>query len=294
MSYPIDVAFEEQLISNLTILTQQKASKLMKACTVRKTHAKHVDFPRLGNGEVSEITTRHAATVLEDLPHSKVRVVLRDFSKATALDQEDDQKTLIEFKSPYVRQLASAHGRKMDDLIITAADAATTVVDNTGATSTEAVANTIDDDFGTGSNNDITVEKLLETRRIYASEEVDLDNEEVFFVLDPISERELLSETQVTSSDYNSSKVLTDGKLNAFLGFQFIMSNRLNTASGVNDVKSLAIVKSGMGLAINNDVSVAIDKRPDLNNLTQVLAKMSAEAVRIEDNKVIVVEAYRA
>lgn len=289
----IDVAFDEQLESNLIIRTQQKASKFYDKVTVKSVvGAKSVDVARLGALDgVEEIDTRPSATILSDINHSRIRLVFKDFYKATYLTQEDEIKTLIDFQNPYVGQLAAVHGRNIDDLCIAAAVASATTVDNTGSTSTEAVKNTVATSVG-GNNTDLNIEKMLRARRTFEQEEVDVEMDQLYLAIDPIAKEALLQETQVISSDYSFRKALAEGKVDDYMGYNIFVSNRLQ--DGTNQKTCLAFVKSGITLGINQGMKVEIDKRADLKGLTQLSARMSANAVRTENEKVIPVYCYRA
>lgn len=291
MSTEINKAFVQQFSSNLIRLAQQRGSKLVGTVMNKDVTGKYAHFERLGATQATKRTSRHADTPLTDTPHSRRRVGLDDYIVADLIDSQDEVRMLVDPKAPYAVNMSDALGRTLDDIIIDAADGNATAVDSTDTASNVAVAHTIDEDFNT-ANSDIIVEKVVEAKRILMSNEVSMD-EELYFVLDSTALANMLQETEVASFDYNSVKALSRGEMNTFMGFNFIQSERLNNSSE-SFKNCLAYAKSGIGLAKGDDIKVSIDKRPDKANATQVMATMTAGAVRVEEEKVIVVEAYRA
>jgi len=295
MSTEVNKAFVQQFSSNLIMLAQQKGSKLSGTVMRKDVTGKYAHFDRLGATTATLRTGRHADTPLTDTPHSRRRVSLNDYEVADLIDQQDEIRMLIDPKSAYAQAMSMALGRTLDDIIIDAADGSATAVDASDSTSTVSVAHTVDEDFNT-SNSDIIVEKVIEAKRILMSNEVQPD-EDLYFVLDSKALHNLLKETEVASVDYNSVKALVRGEMNTYMGFNFIQSERINnsTTSGETAFKNcLAYAKSGIGLAMGSDIKVKISDRPDKGHATQVYASLTAGAVRVEEEKVVVVEAYRA
>lgn len=292
MSTEINKAFVQQFSSNLIMLSQQKGSKLASAVMRKDVTGKYAHFDRLGATAASIRTTRHGDTPLVDTPHSRRRVSLNDYEVADLIDHQDEVRMLIDPKSSYALSMGYALGRSLDDIIIDAADGNATSIDSSDTTSNVAVAHTVDEDFNT-ANSDIILEKVIEAKRILVANEVPGD-EEMYFVLDATAlYTGLMNEAEVQSADYNSIKALVRGELNTFLGFNFIQSERLNNSSeGFKNC--LAFAKSGIGLAMGRDISVKMSERADKSYATQVYASMTAGATRIEEEKVVVVEAYRA
>ncbi len=291
MSIEVNKAFVQQFSSNLFMLAQQRGSKLAGLVSRQDVIGKSALFERLGATSASIRTRRHADTPLTDTPHSTRRVILNDYDWADLIDKQDEVRMLIDPKGSYAVSGAYALGRSLDDIIIDAADGNALSVDSDDANSNVAVAHTVDEDFNT-ANSDIIVEKVIEAKRIMMSNEVQPD-EDTFFVLDSTSLHNLLQETEVGSIDFNSVKALVRGEPGTFMGFNFIHSERLNDSSE-SFKNCLAFVRSSIGLAMAKDISVKIDERIDKGYATQVYACMTAGAVRIHEDGMIVVEAFRS
>ena len=121
-----------------------------------------------------------------------------------------------------------------------------------------------------------------------------LDNNDVdpslkrFVVCGPKQVQDLLATTEVTSSDFNTVKALAMGSIDSFLGFQFIMSTRLNKdATYTTDRLVFAFTEDAIKLAIGKDVSAKISERADKSYSTQVYYCMDLGATRMEEEKVV-------
>ena len=98
----------------------------------------------------------------------------------------------------------------------------------------------------------------------------------------------LLSDTNVTSSDFNTVKALVQGDVQSFMGFNFIMTNRLAKSGNIRSC--FAWAEDGMALAIGKDVSARIDERADKGYATQVYYCMSIGSTRMEEDKVVQID----
>lgn len=280
MANTISNSFVEQYKSNVIHLAQQKASRFKEYVTVETLTGETHNFERIGASDASEKTTRHTATPVLDVPHSRRAVSLRDFHWSDLIDEEDKLRQLINPDSEYVKTGAMAMGRQYDDLILDAAIGNAT--DGAGA----SVALPAGQKVAHGSAS-LTVAKLLNAREILWANDVDEDDTLCISVTGTELSA-MLNTTEVKSSDYNSVKALVKGEIDTFLGFKFIRSNRVNFTAGTPNQRWVtAWYKSGMGLAVGADVHTYIDKRPDLSYAHQVYLAFSADATRVEDEKVV-------
>ena len=99
----------------------------------------------------------------------------------------------------------------------------------------------------------------------------------------------LLRTTEVTSSDYNTVRALVNGEINSFMGFNFVRTERLPVSSdGVRDC--LIYPKSAITLAMGTDINVDVGTRRDKRNNTQIYVCASFGAVRMWEEKVLIVQ----
>ena len=137
----------------------------------------------------------------------------------------------------------------------------------------------------------MTIAKLRQAKEI-----LDLGNVDPsiprFIALSPKQVTDLLGTTEVTSSDYNTVKALANGEINSFLGFNFIVSNRLSISASKR--LCLAWAMDGVKMALGQDIMTRIDERSDKGYATQVYVCQSIGATRMEESKVVSIEAHEA
>lgn len=298
MSNSVDIAFVQQFADNLRHLAQQQGSKLMKHVSVKPITGKYAHFERLGSVEASKRLNRHADVSYTDVPHSRRRVQIDDYEVADLVDKQDEIRMLVDPKNPYAVSMAWALGRKMDDIILEAAVGNAASIDASDSSSNVALGSgqTVDEDFGTGSDSNLTLEKLIEAKRLLDKADIIGDDGRAL-IHNASALSNLLNDSTVTSADYSSIRALVKGEINSYLGFDFTMMNRLRgTADGsdTDPVQCIALVKSGMGLALGQDIKVKMDELPSKGYSTQVYASATMGAVRIEEEKVVKIECVQA
>jgi hypothetical protein len=287
MSFQITTAFVQQYRSNVDLLSQQKGSVLRPYVREEPVVGTNEYFDQIGSTTAVKRTSRHGDTPLVGTPHSRRRVSLVDYDWADLVDNLDKVKMLIDPTSPYALSAAYAFGRAMDDEIIaafvgtayTGVDGSTTVTFPSGNKITEG---------GTGV---LTVAKLLSAKLILDKADVDPSLAR-YFAISANGVSDLLNTTEVKSSDYNTVKALAQGQIDSFLGFKFVMSNRLPKAGNIRTMCAWA--DGGVLLGVGTESQARITERADKNYATQVYNAMSIGATRMEETKCVWVEGYEA
>lgn len=287
MSNQITTAFVQQYSNNVAMLSQQKGSLLRAAVDVESVVGKNAFFDQIGSATAVKRVSRHASTPQIDTPHARRRVSLVDYEYADIIDNQDKIRTLIDPTSSYAQAAAMALGRAMDDEIISAISG-TAFTGETGSTSTALPSAQKITESSTGG---LTIAKLRNAKEIMDSASVDPSIAR-YIIVGPKQISDLLGTTEVTSSDFNTVKALSNGEINSFLGFNFIVSNRLSIAS--NKRLCLAYAMDGVKLALGQDLMSRIDELPTKGYATQVYNCMSIGATRMEEEKVVTIEAHEA
>jgi len=208
MSVQITTAFVEQYRGNVEHLVQQKGSRLRDSVRNETVTGKNGFFEQLGEVSAQKRTSRHSDTPRVDTPSARRRVSLVDYDVADLIDKEDEVRTLVSLTGPYAESQAMALGRAMDDEIIAAADGtAFTGVD--GSTSTAFDTNNVVDVQVGGSSSDVglNVAKLRAASEILNASDIDPEIER-YCIVNAKQLKNLLAETAVTSSDFNTVKAL--------------------------------------------------------------------------------------
>ena len=287
MSTQITTAFVEQYSSNIQMLSQQKGSLLRDKVRVESVTGKNAFFDQVGSVTASVRSTRHADTPQSDTPHSRRRVSLVDYEFADLIDDLDKVRMLVDPTSTYALAAAYAMGRAMDDAIITAATGSA----DTGVAGGTAVALPAGQIIAEAGTTGMTIAKLREAKEIIDLADVDPSLPR-HIIVSPKQITDLLGTTEVTSSDFNTVKALAQGDINSFLGFNFIVSNRLAVATQIRDC--IAFVSDGIGLAVGKDSTARIDERADKGYATQVYYSAAFGATRMEEEKVVEIQAHEA
>jgi hypothetical protein len=279
MSTQVTTAFVQQYSANVQMLSQQMGSRLRDAVRVENMVGKNAFFDQVGSATAQKRTSRHADTPQIDTPHARRRVSLVDYEYADLIDDQDKVRMLIDPTSAYAQASAAAMGRAMDDELIAAATG-TAFTGETGSTSTALPAG---QQIASGSA-DLTLAKLIEAKKILDLADVDPSINR-YIAVGPNQIEALLNNTTVTSSDFNTVKALVQGDIDTFLGFKFIVTNRL--AKSGNDRTCFAWAEDGLALGVGKDIMARIDERSDKGYATQVYYCMSIGATRMEEEKVV-------
>lgn len=286
MSLQVTTAFVQQYSANVQMLSQQMGSRLRDAVRVENMVGNNAFFDQVGKATAQKRTTRHADTPQIDTPHARRRVSLVDYEYADLIDDQDKVRMLIDPTSAYAQAAAAAMGRAMDDEIIASA-LGTAFTGQTGSTSTalpaaQQIAN---------GGADMTLDKLREAKKKLDLADVDPSIPR-YIAVGPDQIEALLGSTTVTSSDFNTVKALVQGEIDTFMGFRFIVSNRL---SKTGDIRScFAWAEDGLALAVGKDIMARIDERSDKGYATQVYYCMSIGATRMEEEKVVQIDCDEA
>ena len=280
MSTQITTAFVNQFSSNITMLSQQMGSLLREAVDVETVTGEKAFFDQVGSAVAQVRTSRHGDTPLMETPHARRMVTMSTYEYADLIDDPDKVRLLVDPTSTYARAAAMAMGRSIDDVIISAALGSAST-GKAGSTSTalpsgQKIAH---------ASGGLTQAKLVAAKKILDQNSVDPSIQR-YIIVSPEQIEDLLNITAVTSADFNTVRALVQGEVDTFVGFKFIVSNRLNTDSDGNR-QVIAFAGDGIKLAIGKDVTGRIDERADKSYSTQIYYCMDIGATRMEEEKVV-------
>ena len=281
MSTQITTAFVSQFSSNIQMLSQQMGSLLRNAVDVETVTGEKAFFDQVGSAAAVLRTSRHADTPLIETPHSRRMVTMSDYEYADLIDDQDKVRLLVDPTSTYSRAAAAAMGRAMDDAIIAAA-LGTALTGKDGGTSTAFATAT--NQIAAGATG-LTLAKLISAKEVLDAGDVDPSIPR-YIVVSPKQITNLLNTTTVTSSDFNTVKALAMGEINSFVGFNFIVSNRLGV-DGSSARRVIAFAGDGIKLAIGREPVARIDERADKSYATQIYYAMTLGSTRMEEKKVV-------
>ena len=280
MSTQVTQAFVNQFSSNVEMLSQQMGSLLRGAVDSESVTGEKAFFDQIGEAAAIARTSRHGDTPLVETPHSRRQVSLTTYEWADLIDDADKVRMLIDPTSSYARAAAAAIGRAMDDEIIDALGGTA----KTGKDGTTSTAFPASQKIAVASSG-LTIAKLVNAKKILDQNNVDASIKK-YIVVSPEQIEDLLNNTTVTSSDFNTVKALAQGDISSFVGFEFIVSNRLSV-DGSSDRLCYAWAQDGVKLAIGKDVMARVEERADKSFSTQVYYCSTFGATRMQEDKVV-------
>ena len=163
-----------------------------------------VKFPKVGKGVATARVAQSDVTPM-NVGFSNVTCTLGDWNAAEYSDIFSQAKVNFDERNELVQVVANAIGRRQDQMIL----------DALAASSTSSI---VTEDEG-GTDTGLNVAKLRAAKKYLDKNNVPMDNRHI--VIHANSLASLLSETAVTSSDFNTVRALVSGELNTFLGFNF-------------------------------------------------------------------------
>jgi len=229
-------------------------------------------FPKIGKG-VAQVRIPQTDVTPLNVSYGQVTATLSDYIAAEYSDIFSQAKVNFDERSELVKVVASAVGRRQDQLILDALIASST-------------SNTVASSVG-GANTNMNLDKLLAAKKALDAKNVPMDNRHIIIHANNLAG--MLGETKVTSSDFNSVKALVNGELNTFLGFTFhTVGDRdeggLPLSSG--DRKVYAFHRDAIGMAEGIAPKTEINYIPEKTSWL-VTSMFSAGAVAIDAEGIV-------
>ena len=234
-----------------------------------------VKFPKIGKGTATVRVPQTDVTPL-NVSYSQVTATMSDFIAAEYSDIFNQQKVNFDERRELVQVVAGAIGRRMDQLVIDALNA---------ASSPSTVATTVG-----GSGTNMNLAKLLAAKKALDVKNVPAEGR--CMVIHANGLAALLDETELTSSDFATVKALSTGEIDTFLGFKFI-------TLGDRDEGGLPIPSTRTCFAFHRDaigMGIGMNQRSEINYVPEktsflVSSMFSAGAVAIDDEGIVKISA---
>lgn len=287
-----DTSAVRQYQSNLTLLAQQKDSRLSGAVMVDNDFKGEKKFyEQYSSDELTEIISRYADTPVQLPDHRRRMVTARYFVGNTLEDPKDALQMIIDPKSTYMQAKQAACNRKKDDVIISAMGGSA-LTGKEGTTSVPfAAANQVAVTYGSGSNSGMTKAKILKAKSLLNEAEVEIEDRNGVLADEQLTD--LLNTTEVASKDFNTVQALVEGTIKRWIGFDFIHSERLLTDGSGNRL-CYFWQKKAIQLAIQKDAEGRVTERADKNYAWQVYMRIVLGATRLEEERIVEVACAEA
>jgi len=236
-----------------------------------------VKFPKIGKGSATIRVPQTDVTPL-NVSYSQVTATMEDYIAAEYSDIFNQQKVNFNERQELVQVVSGAIARRMDQVVLDAL---------TAASSPSTVANTVVSS-GSPAASDLNVGKLRAAKKAMDAKNVPAEGRTILVHANSLSS--LLSETQVTSSDFNTVKALVTGEVDTFLGFKFITLGDRDEGGlaidGSSDRTIFAFHRDAVGLGIGMGQQSRVDYIPEKTSFL-VASMFSAGAVAIDDEGIV-------
>jgi hypothetical protein len=269
-------------------------------------------YETLSDVYASTAGAQFSDTPISDVGHDRRQVVPVDLEVGVMIDKFDKVKTLASFESAYVKRMVEALNRKKDIEVIKGA-LGTAKGGKTGATPVafDFANQTVPVAAGSTGSTGMNVEKLRQAKAKFweAGVNVEDPSNKLYVVMTGKQVADLLANTEVTSSDFNTVKALVQGDINTFMGFEIIRSELCPFVSGASveldwtatdvpkdtagtDIRAcFAYSKSSVMLATNPDITTKISERADKRYAYQAYASLGCAGTRMENVGVVLIPA---
>jgi hypothetical protein len=266
-------------------LAQQEKSHLYDAVMKEQVEGKKFSKDQIGSWSMTQVNGRAPATPENDPLFERKWADIFDYHDNRILGREDVAKILSDAKSSMTQSSSRAIGRQIDDTIIDFA-LGTSYYGETGSfSSVLPSAQKIADDSG-----GMTVAKFQEAARIMDDKDVEMEDR--YMVMAPKAKEDLLGDTKTTSADYMNVRNLVAGSIDTFYGFKIIYSTRLPVVTTITS--NFAFQYQGLCLGEQGGAFVRTSERDDKSYMWQVYYAISHGGMRLEDERVVQVDTYRA
>lgn len=284
MSATITQAFVQQWDSAIRLQAQQKESRLQMCVTDRGSiTGESFTANRLAALEDTPANSvRHGDTVWSEATHSARVAIMQDFFQALPVDRNDEPKVLANPNGAYQESLVAAWNRRKDRVIFAALTGSAQSKD--GSTTAVPAGQTI-----LHGSAGMTKTKIITARKLFRKNEADdLNGDELYIAYNSEMLEDILADTTLTSSDWMAVKMLQAGDIKGkWCGFNWVPYESISLSGST--YTTAAWSKSALHFGTGY-VEGSAGRRKDKKNTMQVDMGGSVGAVRIEEEKVVLVQ----
>lgn len=288
--------------ANVTFLAQQEGSILSGSVrTDGALRGNRAMYDAFGKGTMMARTSRYADTYLADTARQRRVATIVDYERGELVMEEDLLKSLYDPKNPLAVVGANAAGVTKDQVIYNCLGASATEGNGDGSAfsttalpSAQQLASSVGADAGMNFDKVRAANKVLKASGSWFMRMNGMN--EVHGILSAAAEGQLLDQIEVNSSDHNSiaKDIVTSGSMDMrrWMGIIWhVLPDGVIAQNGSGEDLLYVYVKGAVGFATHKDIYTSFDRRADKSNAMQVLVKLQAGAVRIDDKGVVQIAA---
>ena len=284
MPATITEAFVQQWDSAIRLQAQQKVSRLESTVMDRGSiTGESFTANRLSPADdTPQNNVRHGDTIWSDIVHSTRVGLMRDYYQALPIDRADEPKLLANPNGSYQESLLASWNRRKDAVIFAALTGAAQT--KAGGTVSVPTGQTI-----VHGSTGMTKAKILTARKLFRKNEADeFAGEQLYFLYNSEMMEDILADTTLTSSDFMTVKMISTGDIGGkWCGFNWIPYEAiaLSGSTYTTAAYSKSAIHFGTGF-----VEGRASRRADKKDTMQVSMAGSVGAVRVEEEKVVLVQ----
>lgn len=290
----IEEAYVRQFQEGFEKAYQQETS-ILDPLVDRDTQASEFkSWQRIGEAEdMTEDTTRYGDNPTSEIPHDNRRISLRHFELGKHIDPKDLMKVVSDPSNAYSTSLLASGKRKRDDFLIekffadayTGKEGSTTMAYAVASTDENSSTVTVGE-YSNGSSNKIsatagrytlaagnkegisvgadfgavgaglTIEKLKALRTAMLRVESIQPETVLPMLMTSYQLEELLAEDEIINADYNTRKSLAEGNVTTFMGYRFMLCERLplSTGGAADERRCMVFTPKAIKLTIGADL----------------------------------------
>lgn len=231
---------------------EYQGMKTLRECVTVRTGVtgEAYKFTRMGKGLANQKASQADVTPM-DIEHARQTANLNNWNAPEYTDIFDQAEVNFDEKTELAQTIAKAIGRREDQIIIDVMAGITYATSNDG-------------NADTGRSLTVATNFTLNEVRAAASHLNDIEAEagERYFVMRTSALQQLLEDSTVTSTDFNTVKALVNGDLDSYMGFK-IKQIGTRTEGGLPGAaaarQAFAWQKQAVGIAVGIDMKTTID-----------------------------------
>ena len=235
-----------------------------------------VKFPKVGKGQASERTPATEVVPI-NASFSQVSCTLTDFVAAEYSDVFNQAKVNFDERQELAQVVGNAIGRREDQIIIDALNAA-----SAGSTVAKTVVTS-----GSAAASNLNIGKIIAAKKALDSKNVPPTDRH--FVIHANNLAGLLGDERAVSNDFSQAKNLVTGQITSMMGFQFhIVGDRDEGGLplATNDRTGFAFHRSALGVAVGIAPKTEINYVPTKTSFL-VTAMLSMGSVAIDTDGIV-------
>jgi hypothetical protein len=261
-------------------LAQQTDARLRPWVQERSVLGEDNSWPRMGQQSMALKAGARVATPANDSVWSSRVSVLATYHGGDTTEQEDINQLLVDPNSNIAQGLGNAARRQVDDIVIAAATG--NALDSEGVNNAFPAAQVFGD-----YTTELDFAAITSIAEMFMANDIDPGESKVF-VVGSKQARKMLHIVQATNREYVGPvmTLLTKGFVENFMGFTFILSNRLLKPQA-GQIGCLAFTRKALGLHVSKDIWARVGEDPSISFAWRIYTAMTMGCVRLEDEHIV-------